>query len=275
LIQETSSGPVKYETTIAASEQPSTFSIVDTPSTLESENMSMYMGYLVKINNKTIVVPPEGIYTLDNAELQITSLEFPVETKVIIDYNIKLDYVVDVNQLVKNRNYYQKIGQLRGLFSEKDSVYNELWQKYYEQYSSYTQTIVSIDQIRIEADPGTIVYIKEALDNHYNRHIIGETCSLFIGDEYSVIDDAYFTGIHFEEKTNNSNPTYPRYIETGLVANSIDEIENPLQGEVYTIGLDRKIWYNGEWYTLDANNDIEYPVQVMIDYTCEIMKGMY
>ncbi len=275
LIQETSSGPVKYETAVATNEQPSTFSIVDKPSILESENMSMYMGYLAKINGKTIIIPPEGVYTLDNAELQITSLEFPVETNVIIDYNIKLDYVVDVNQLVKNRNYYQKVGQLRGMFTEKDSVYNELWQKYYEQYSSYTQTIVSIDQVRIEADPGVIVYIKEDLDDNFNRHIIGETCSLLIGDEHSTIDDIYFTGIHFEEKTDNSNPTYPRYIETGLIANSIEEIENPLQGEVYTVGSDRKIWYNKEWYTLNENNDIEYPVQVMIDYTCEIMKGMY
>lgn len=275
LIQETSAGPVKYESAAAASEQPLVLSIVDNPSSLESENMSMYMGYLAKINDKTIIIPPEGIYTLDNAELQVTSLEFPVETKVIIDYNIKLDYVVDVSQLVKNRNYYQKVGQVRGLFTEKDSFYNELWQKYYEQYTSYTQTIVSIDQVRIEADPGTIVYIKEALDDNFDRHVIGETCSLSIGDTYSSIDDMYFTGIHFEKKTDNSNPVYPRYIETGLIANNTDEIEAPKQGEVYTVGLERKIWYNGEWYTLDGNNDIECPIQVMIDYTCEIMKGMY
>ena len=275
LIQETSAGPVKYDPAVAANEQPSVLSIVDSPSSLESENMSMYMGYLARINDKTIIIPPEGIYTLDNAELQVTSLEFPVETKVIIDYNIKLDYVVDVSQLVKNRNYYQKVGQVRGLFTEKDSFYNELWQKYYEQYTSYTQTIVSIDQVRIEADPGTIVYIKEALDDNFDRHVIGETCSLSIGDTYSSIDDMYFTGIHFEKKTDNSNPVYPRYIETGLIANNTDEIEAPKQGEVYTVGLERKIWYNGEWYTLDGNNDIECPIQVMIDYTCEIMKGMY
>ena len=275
LIKETSAGPVKYEETTAANEQPSTFALIDRPSTLESKNMGMYMGYIAKINDKSIIIPPEGIYVLDNAELQITSLEFPVETKVIIDYNIKLDYVVDVNQLVKNRNYYQKVGQLRGVFTEDVSLYDELWKKYYEQYSSYTQTIVSIDQIRIEADPGTIIYIKEDLDDHFNRHIIGETCSLLIGDEHSTIGEAYFAGIHFEEKTDNSNPTYPRYIETGLIATKEEEIENPKQGEVYTIGSDRKIWYNEKWYILDENNDIVYPIQAMIDYTCEIMKGMY
>ena len=185
------------------------------------------------------------------------------------------NYVVDVNQLVKNRNYYQKIGQLRGLFTEDDSAYTDLWQRYYEQYTSYIQTLVSIDRINIEADPGTIVYIKEDLDEHYNRHVIGETCSLLIGDIYSTIDDFYFTGIHFEEKTNNSNPAYPRYIETGLIANSAEEIEKPQQGEVYTINSIRKIWYNGAWYVLDDNNDISCPVQAMVDYTCEIMKGMY
>lgn len=274
LIQETSSGPVKYEYAVAA-EQLMTLNVENNTSSLESESMSMYMGYIAKINGKSIIIPPEGIYTLDNADLQIVSLEFPIDTKVIIDYNIKVDYVVDVNQLVKNRNYYQKIGQLRGLFTEDDSAYTDLWQRYYEQYTSYIQTLVSIDRINIEADPGTIVYIKEDLDEHYNRHVIGETCSLLIGDIYSTIDDFYFTGIHFEEKTNNSNPVYPRYIETGLIANSAEEIENPQQGEVYKINSIRKIWYNGAWYILDDNNDISCPVQAMVDYTCEIMKGMY
>lgn len=274
LIADSANGPYKVENAAAANESM-LLSIEDKSSSLESENMSMYMGYIAKINGKTIVIPPEGIFTLDNTELQITSLEFPVETKIIIDYNIKLDYVVDVNQLVKNRNYYQKVGQLRGLFEPEESLYEDIWSKYYEQYSDYTQTLISIDSVNIEADPGTIVYIKEDLDENYNRHIIGETCLLYIGDEYSSIDDIYFTGIHFEEKTANSNPTYPRYIETGLVASNFSEIENPKQGEVYLINSQRYIYYNGQWYLLDNNNDIQCPVQAMVDYSCEVMKGVY
>ena len=274
LIADGANGPYKVEEAAAANESM-LLSIEDKSSSLESENMSMYMGYIAKINGKTIVIPPEGIFTLNNAELQITSLEFPVETKIIIDYNIKLDYVVDVNQLVKNRNYYQKVGQLRGLFEPEESLYEDIWSKYYEQYSDYTQTLVSIDSVNIEADPGTIVYIKEDLDEKYNRHIIGETCLLYVGDEYSSIDDIYFTGIHFEEKTANSNPTYPRYIETGLIANNFSEIENPKQGEVYLINSQRYIYYNEQWYLLNDNNDIEYPVQAMVDYSCEVMKGVY
>lgn len=275
LIEETGAGPVKYEPAAAASEEVMLMSIEDTPPSLESKSKSLYMGYIAYINNKPIIIPPEGIYTLDNAELQVTSLYFPIDTSIIIDYNIKLDYVVDVNQLVKNRNYYQKVGQLRGLFKPEESVYEDLWSRYYEQYSSYSQTLISIDNVNIEADPGVIVYIKEDLDEDYHRHVIGETCALMIGDEYSTIDDIYFTGIHFKEKTDNSNPTYPSFIDTGLIANVFEDIENPQQGEVYIINSERYIYYNGQWYLLDDNNDIECPVQAMIDYTCEIMKGMY
>lgn len=275
LIQETAGGPVKYEPAAAASEEVMLMSVENTPPSLESKNKSLYMGYIAYINNKPIIIPPEGIYTLDNAELQVTSLYFPIDTSIILDYNIKLDYVVDVNQLVKNRNYYQKVGQLRGLFKPEKSIYEDLWSRYYEQYSSYSQTLVSIDNINIEADPGVIVYIKEDLDEDYHRHIIGETCTLMIGDEYSTIEDIYFTGIHFKEKTDNSNPTYPSFINTGLIANTFEDIKNPQQGEAYIINSDRYIYYNGQWYLLNDNNDIECPVQAMIDYTCEIMKGMY
>lgn len=275
LIEETNSGPMKYEPAAAANEEMALMSIRNTSSSLESENKSLYMGYIAYINNKPIVIPPEGIYTLDNADLQVTSLYFPIDTNIIIDYNIKLDYVVDVNQLIKNRNYYQKIGQLRGMFEPEDSIYEDLWSRYYEQYSSYTQTLISIDNINIEADPGTIVYIKEDLDEDYHRHIIGETCSFVLGDEYSTIDDVYFTGIHFKEKISNSDPAHPSFVETGLIANTFDDIENPQQGEVYIINSERYIYYNGQWFILDNNNDIKCPVQAMIDYTCEIMKGMY
>ena len=120
-----------------------------------------------------------------------------------------------------------------------------------------------------------VTLLDEDLDENYNRHIIGETCLLYVGDEYSSIDDIYFTGIHFEEKTANSNPTYPRYIETGLIASDFSEIENPKQGEVYLINSQRYIYYNEQWYLLNDNNDIKYPVQAMVDYSCEVMKGVY
>ena len=276
LIEETSAGPIKYEPAAAASEEVMLMSIENTPPSLESESKSLYMGYIAYINNKPIIIPPEGIYTLDNAELQVTSLYFPIDTNIIIDYNIKLDYVVDVNQLIKNRKYYQKIGQLRGLFKPEESIYENLWSKYYEQYSSYLQTLISINNINIETDPGVIVYIKEALDEDYHRHIIGETCALMIGDEYSTIDDIYFTGIHFKEKTDNSNHSvYPSFINTGLIADAFEDIKNPQQGEVYIIKSEKYIYYNGQWYLLDNNNDIKCSVQAMIDYTCGIMKGMY
>ena len=244
-------------------------------STTAESNKNAYLGYIANINGQTIVIPPNGVYTLENSELQITSLSFPVDTHAIIDYNIKVDYVIDPSKLIKRRSYYQKVGQFYEIFNPDDRLYSKMWSKYYAQYTTYFQTVASIDNVTIEANPGTVVYIKEALEDYYNKHIIGETCTLTVGDEFSSINDIYFTGIHFNEKTDNSDPVYPTFIETGIEVNDFSEIVNPIFSGVYIVNSKRYIYYNNQWYRIDDNNEIECPVQVLIDYTVEIMKGAY
>ena len=49
---------------------------------------------------------------------------------------------------------------------------------------------------KIEAEPGTVVYVKESQDDDFERHIIGETCTLDFSDEDSLIEGMYFAGMH-------------------------------------------------------------------------------
>ena len=37
----------------------------------------------------------------------------------------------------------------------------------------------------------------------------------------------------------------------------------------------RCLWYNQVFYSIDSNNDIQCPVEGLVDYTCDIMKGYY
>lgn len=197
------------------------------------------LGYLVYINNLPIVINSEGIYELSADNLQITSLYFPIDTNVDLNFHVQTIESEDVDHIPKTQNFYNKVGQCWGVFDYKDSIYKKLWNKYNEQYSTYSQNLVEIDGINVEADPGSVIYVREANEQDYDRHIIGESCRLSFQDEDSLIEGMYFAGIHMEEATNweaqKEWPIFNKYIETGIITNSIDAIENPILNGVYTI----------------------------------------
>ena len=64
------------------------------------------------------------------------------------------------------------MGQLYGTFNPEDSLFKKIYSKYQENYKKYYQHLTSIDDIAIEALPGTIVYVKDSKDDDFNKHII-------------------------------------------------------------------------------------------------------
>ena len=70
-----------------------------------------YLGYLAYINGEPIVINPEGIYELRQDNVKITSLYFPVDTQVSIDYHLQLSQTEDISQLYKSTNYFNRVGQ--------------------------------------------------------------------------------------------------------------------------------------------------------------------
>lgn len=204
--------------------------------TVIDNNTQPILGYLVYINNKPIIINPEGIYELKGEGIRVTSLIFPVDTKINLDYHVSLSQAENKAQLAKSSSYYKRVGQLWGAFGYKDSIYQEIWNKYYEKYTSYMQSIVSIDGISIEADPGTVVYVKEEKEKAFQRHVIGETARLDFNNKDTTIEGVYFSGIHFEKATSaeqdRDNLPWNKYIEVGHV-HSLESIENPVRNGVY------------------------------------------
>ena len=261
-----------------------------------------YLGYIVYINKIPIVINPEGIYELKGEGVEIVSLSFPVDTQINIMAHVTVTQTENKSQLPTVTNYFRKVGQYWGSFEYKDSLYKKLWDKYYEKYTSHIQQLTLIDGIRIEANPGTVVYVKEVRERDYDRHVIGETCLLSFTDPNSVIEGIYFAGIHFEEGTEYEldRKVLPdfRYKDTGIEIKSFDEVKNPIRNGVYTLieegedtssiedgkykeaineelSSNKYIWYNGKWYPFTESHDLLCPVEAMIDYYCEIMKGMF
>lgn len=245
------------------------------PIAARSNNAGLYSGYIVYINNEPVVITTTDKFELDK-DVPVYSLYVPQDTNVLIDYFIELNFIEDTTKLVKNINYYKKVGQLWGVFNSKEEVNQMIFNKYYENYSTYTQVLVSIDNLTIEADPGTILYIKDHLDSDYEKHIIGPSCLLDIGNEDNPIEKFYFSGIQFVEQTGNISSDLPLFVYNEQNAESIQDIVNPIENNVYTINNGEKyIWYNNQWFIFTSDNTIECPVSAIVNYTCEIMKGIY
>lgn len=196
------------------------------------------LGYLLYINNKPIIINSEGIYQLQGEDVKITSLYSPVDIKFNLDFHIKANQTEDITKIIKSTTYTNKVGQLWGEFKYNDSITNKIFDKYYEKYTSYIQSMSALKQVKIEAEPGTVVYIKETNDKDFQRHLIGNTGTLNIYNDSSTLDNIYFAGIHLEEATEyeKSRETIPdnKYIDTGINIYNLEELESPVKNGVYT-----------------------------------------
>ncbi len=240
---------------------------------------SAILGYLAYVNNKPIIINPEGIYELKGENVEITSLSFPVDTQVNLEYHVNLQQTEDTSKVFQTSSFYRRVGQRWGAFKPNDSIYQNIWNKYFEKYSNYQQMMLSLDGVKIEAEPGTVVFVKESADTDFERHVIGPTHTLALDAEDSAIEGLYFAGIHLEPATaaEQERETLPdnKYIETGIILDKyVSDTSQLIKNGVYTLADDYletlnnfSGWYSikskeqwPEQYTASVNQDnIEHP----------------
>lgn len=241
---------------------------------------SAILGYLAYINNKPIIINPEGIYELKGENVEITSLSFPVNTQVNLEYHVNLQQTEDTSKVFQTSSFYRRVGQRWGAFKPNDSIYQNIWNKYFEKYSNYQQMMLSLDGVKIEAEPGTVVFVKESADTDFERHVIGPTHTLALDAKDSAIEGLYFAGVHLEPATaaEQERETLPsnKYIETGIILDKyVSDTSQLIKNGVYTLADDYLEsaenqfagWYSikskeqwPEQYTASVNQDnIEHP----------------
>ena len=253
--------------------------VVDDLGSVKENPDSAILGHLAYINNKPIIINPEGIYELKGENVEITSLSFPVDTQVNLEYHVNLQQTEDTSKVFQTSSFYRRVGQRWGAFKPNDSIYQNIWNKYFEKYSNYQQMMLSLDGVKIEAEPGTVVFIKESADTDFERHVIGPTHTLALDAEDSAIEGLYFAGIHLEPATaaEQERETLPdnKYIETGIVLDKyVSDTSQLIKNGVYTLADDYleaidqfEGWYSikskeqwPEQYTASVNQDnIEHP----------------
>lgn len=253
--------------------------VVDDLGSVKENPDSAILGYLVYVNNKPIIINPEGIYELKGENVEITSLSFPVDTQVNLEYHVNLQQTEDTSKVFQTSSFYRRVGQRWGAFKPNDSIYQNIWNKYFEKYSNYQQIMLSLDGVKVEAEPGTVVFVKESADTDFERHVIGPTHTLALDAEDSAIEGLYFAGIHLEPATaaEQERETLPnnKYIETGIILDKyVSDTSQLIKNGVYTLADDYLEvidhfagWYSvksreqwPEQYTASVNEDnIEHP----------------
>ena len=243
----------------------------------EKPNEDTILGYIVYINNKPIIVSSRGFYELIDEDIEITSVVFPVATAITIDYMIEIDQKENTSLLYNKMHFYTKVGQMKDMFDINENVFLKIYQKYLLNYTTYHQQLLSLNKVTIEAIPGTIIYIRDSFDEDFFKHEIGPTGILEFYDSDATINGLRFGGIQVYEADPLENKNEVRDNEFKKVAtvNSLNEIDNPVKNGVYNIQDKRYIYYRENWFEISNDNIIQCPVEALIDYIYEIMKGEY
>lgn len=240
--------------------------VVDDLGSVKENPDSAILGYLAYVNNKPIIINPEGIYELKGENVEITSLSFPVDTQVNLEYHVNLQQTEDTSKVFQTNSFYRRVGQRWGAFKPNDSVYQNIWNKYFEKYSNYQQMMLSLDGVKIEAEPGTVVFVKESADTDFERHVIGPTHTLALDANDSAIEGLYFAGIHLEPATaaEQERETLPnnKYIETNIVLDKyVSDTSQLIKNGVYTLADDylEVIDQFAGWYSIKSKE--QWPKQ--------------
>ena len=206
------------------------------------------LGYLILVNGQIMIIGPSGKYNISNAE--ITSLGFPKDkpVEVTLQYNYSVIEREKVQDVPSQLYYTSKVGQVWGYAEPMEDMYNYISDKAkYEDNESY-QLLFGVDHATIEADPGTVLYIRDDSSYTYRRYQIGETGSLTIGDGSDFnLNSIYFLGKHLDSIGNKYGRTilrdneYDEYKEEFF--NYVTDVPNPVPNTVYLIRYNSNLTY--------------------------------
>ena len=247
----------------------------------DDQSLSIGLGYIVYINGKSMMVSEDGVYSLMDLDEMLTSVTFPIDSSVSIDYIVVLAEEKSVepeSQITSSVYYYNDIvGQIWGGFNYGESLYEDIKAKYAFNYDNYNQKLVYIGDISIEANTNMVFYIQTEEESAPVRNVINETNVLTIQDKTLKIRDILFGGIHLDKETDknkelvNSNKYYQEDKEYASLA----AIGYPQDNHVYVVDNERYIWYNENWENINENDDVEIPTSGLIDYYCRIVREVY
>lgn len=159
-------------------------------------NENMAEGYIMYVNGKPMIVSPRRFIEFIDDDVNITSVYFPYATEVTFDYIVELEQRENTALLYNKIYFYTKVGQMHDTFKPLDNIFRQIYVKYLLNYTKYHQELIAIDKLIVEADPGTVLQVRDSFDEDYFEHEIGGTGVLQFYDDEAVITGLNFAGVH-------------------------------------------------------------------------------
>lgn len=211
-------------------------------------------GYIATINGEHRFINKNGVYEIvDEENLDITSLGFPVDEKVMITCQFIKGEGEDIEQMNKIEYSYQKLAQIDTRISPKHDFIQDIKDKYNILDADFIQQVSSISTLDIEAPTGAVFYLRfgdENEEGNLNKYIIGETGRLRLEDENLNIIEGYYDGILLHS-TDNPRPRDSEYTNFNTVL--IGENQNNLKKERQLYSLSE----NSEVLTVQLHESVE------------------
>lgn len=227
-----------------------------------------YTGWLVYVNDTPIIInSTNNVYSQQGDNIKVESIVFGADCNAIIDYNILISQKQSEEVAVMSVSYFRDLGQYSDSCNSNESIYKIIYNK----HSTDGVKLLYLDSVKIEGEPGTVVYIKDLTEE--TKYIVGSTGTLEISGDSVTIYDLYFTGIHFLPAAADETLIDNIYAISETTYSDLDSI-SPSENTVYTLTSgDQYIKYQGAWWKFE-NEEITCPVYVTIDYTYEYMRGV-
>lgn len=211
-------------------------------------------GYIATLNGEHRFINKNGVYEIvDEENLDITSLGFPVDEKIMITCQFIKGEGEDIEQMNKIEYSYQKLAQIDTRISPKHDFIQDIKDKYNILDADFIQQVSSISTLDIEAPTGAVFYLRfgdENEEGNLNKYIIGETGRLRLEDENLNIIEGYYDGILLHS-TDNPRPRDSEYTNFDTVL--IGENQNNLKKERQLYSLSE----NSDVFTVQLHDSVE------------------
>ena len=265
----------RYEDNI---DQPIDYQLYQIESTYNGTNV--YLGWLFTINGQQIIIsPPNNIYEIKD-DLFIYNQNFSVipakDTAMLVDYRLVEVRQEDLTNLPKNIRIDKVNGQLMGTYSQDTQLISRINYKYKYTYESGSDRVErkvnGVQNVSIDTEPGTIVYIKTSEMDQTQRFVINHTGEFTFDpmDSNIFITQLKIVGINVNlEDTNDKG-----------VVQELSDIVYPKEGDRCKINNQNYFFYRSDWHkaTLTENEqflDVSCPIDALVFYYAAIKESYF
>ena len=238
----------------------------------------LLLGWLLQIDDEVILVQlPNRIYEINEPGFILDSnhvIAPMVDTQMNMIYSFGTTKEVDSTSIPNSITLYDLIGQTIKIFNPgvTNNVVTQLKNKYSYSFNENEKfNFKGLTLVDIEAEPGTIVYMRTSVMDEAVPFILNETGDLRL--EFNLpnltIEELYFNGLQvdsrfvldFEKHNKNTKPEYPE------------------QYDYYSENNKIFMYYGRAWRECEEVSkgifNISCPVSALINYCVKQEKDVY